>query len=92
MRVGRTEPYDFIKLDLLGPPRDSRVIQHHPDDFGRPLKNPYIDRRYVPEFKKGGLVKKTGVAFVHKGEFVLPVGVKPTKAQIKQVAKRKNRK
>lgn len=40
-------------------------------------------------FKKGGRVKKTGVALVHKGEFVLPVGVKPTKAQLKKVAKKR---
>jgi hypothetical protein len=43
-------------------------------------------------FKKGGRVKKTGKAMLHKGEFVLPVGVKPTKAQIKKVAMRKKRK
>lgn len=40
-------------------------------------------------FKNGGRVKKTGMALVHKGEFVLPVGVKPTKAQLKKVAKKR---
>jgi hypothetical protein len=39
-------------------------------------------------FKKGGRVKRTGKALVHKGEFVLPVGVAPTKAQKKAVKKR----
>jgi hypothetical protein len=41
----------------------------------------------IPYFKKGGAVKKTGAAYVHKGEYVLPAGVKPTKAQKAAVAK-----
>lgn len=40
-------------------------------------------------FKKGGKVKKTGPIYAHKGEYVLPKGVKPTKAQLKAVAKKK---
>jgi len=40
-------------------------------------------------FKHGGAVKRTGKALVHKGEYVLPVGVRPTKAQRSAVAKRK---
>ena len=40
-------------------------------------------------FKKGGRVKRTGKALVHKGEYVLPVGVAPTKAQKAKVAKKK---
>jgi hypothetical protein len=40
-------------------------------------------------YKKGGKVPKTGAALLHKGEFVLPVGVKPTKAQMNAVAKGK---
>lgn len=43
----------------------------------------------IPYFKTGGQVKKTGAAYVHKGEYVLPVGVKPTKAQKAAVAKMK---
>ena len=38
-------------------------------------------------YKNGGHVKKTGPALVHKGEFVLPAHVKPTKAQVEAVAK-----
>jgi hypothetical protein len=69
------------------------MLLQDPNDWKRHFTGPQRDfLRHPPGFKKGGLVKKTGVAFVHKGEFVLPVGVKPTKAQIKQVAKRKNRK
>ena len=45
-----------------------------------------------PMFKKGGKVKKTGLAVVHKGEYVLPKGVKPTKAQKARVAKKKAKK
>jgi hypothetical protein len=41
----------------------------------------------IPWFKKGGAVKKTGKAIVHKGEYVLPKSVKPTKAQKAAVAK-----
>jgi hypothetical protein len=37
-------------------------------------------------FKKGGRVKRTGPALVHKGEYVLPKGVKPTKSQKDKVA------
>ena len=40
-----------------------------------------------PYFKKGGKVKKTGLAMVHKNEYVLPSSVKPTKAQKDAVAK-----
>lgn len=43
-------------------------------------------------FKKGGRVKKTGPILAHKGEFILPKGVKPTKAQVQAVAKRHRRK
>ena len=49
----------------------------------------------IPMFKNGGTVKekkgKGKLAVVHGGEFVLPVGVKPTVAQKKEVAKRKAR-
>lgn len=41
-------------------------------------------------FKKGGpVMKKTQKALLHKGEYVLPKGVKPTKKQKKEVMKRK---
>ena len=45
----------------------------------------------LPFFKKGGKVNKTGLAVVHKGEYVLPANVKPTKAQKAVVAKNKRR-
>ena len=40
-------------------------------------------------FKKGGRVPRTGRALIHKGEYILPVGVAPTKAQKAKVAKGK---
>jgi uncharacterized membrane protein YebE (DUF533 family) len=43
-------------------------------------------------FKKGGRVKKTQVALVHAGEYVLPKGVKPTKGQVNKVNKGKMKK
>lgn len=27
---------------------------------------------YIPEYKKGGMVRKTGMALVHKGELIIP--------------------
>lgn len=43
-------------------------------------------------FKKGGRVKKTGAILAHKGEFVLPKGVAPTKTQLKKVMKKRKSK
>ena len=43
-------------------------------------------------FKKGGRVKKTGPILAHKGEFVLPKGVAPTKQQLKKVAMKHRKK
>ncbi len=46
----------------------------------------------IPVFKNGGRVKgkrgKGRIAQVHNGEYILPVGVAPTKAQKSAVAKR----
>jgi len=42
-------------------------------------------------YEKGGKVKKTGLANLHEGEFVLPKGVAPTVAQRRAVAKRQTR-
>lgn len=42
-------------------------------------------------FKKGGRVCKTGKILAHKGEFILPKGVAPTKKQIDKVRKRGGR-
>ena len=46
----------------------------------------------VVKYKKGGRVKCTCKAIVHKGEYILPKGVKPTKAQVKKVNAMKKRK
>lgn len=43
-------------------------------------------------YKKGGPVNKTKPALLHKGEYVLPKGVKPTKKQKRMVAKKRKRK
>ena len=42
-------------------------------------------------FKKGGRVRRNGKIIAHKGEFILPRGVKPTKKQIQKVRKRGGR-
>jgi hypothetical protein len=46
----------------------------------------------IPQFKKGGKVKKTGPIMAHKGEYVLPASVKPTKKQVSKVSKLRKRK
>ena len=51
---------------------------------------------FLSPYKNGGVVKgpKKGKAvqiIAHSGEYILPIGVKPTKAQKAQVAKRKKR-
>lgn len=43
-------------------------------------------------FKEGGRVPRDTKAILHKNEYVLPAGVKPTKAQIKAVNKGKAQK
>ena len=42
-------------------------------------------------YEKGGQVRKTGLANLHEGEFVLPKGVAPTPAQKRAVAKRQTK-
>ena len=52
-----------------------------------------LESTAIPVFRTGGVVKgkkgKARLAQVHGGEYVLPIGVKPTVAQKKAVAKRK---
>lgn len=43
-------------------------------------------------FKTGGRVKKNGKIYAHKGEFILPKGVKPTTHQVKVVRKNRRKK
>jgi len=43
-------------------------------------------------FKKGGRVRRNTRALLHKGEYVLPRGVNPTRSQVKMVKKRGGRK
>ena len=43
----------------------------------------------VKKLEDGGAVDKTEMALVHKGEYMLPKGVKPTPAQRRAVAKKK---
>ena len=57
--------------------------------------NGQIDRNLAgqsyPGYKTGGKVKKTGLALVHKSEYILPASIKPTKAQKAAVAKLKRK-
>ena len=43
--------------------------------LGRALNERAVGAVSMPSYKKGGKVKKTGKALVHKNEVVLPVGV-----------------
>ena len=45
--------------------------------------------KQVKKLEDGGAVDKTEMALVHKGEYMLPKGVKPTPAQRRAVAKKK---
>ena len=59
------------------------------DGFLKSLRGPSVD---LPKYKKGGKVKKTGLALVHKGERVLTKkqAAKPViKKAVKKVSKRK---
>jgi len=51
------------------------------------LAGPVINE--LMKLEEGGPVNKTQMALVHKGEFMLPKGVKPTQAQRRAVAKNK---
>ena len=62
-----------------------RVAEAALNDGRRNVQN----RKGIQSFKKGGRVPKTMVAKVHKGEFVLPVGVPPTPRQQKAVRRAK---
>lgn len=53
--------------------------------FGQPARLDNSDSTKMMSFKKGGKVKKTGVAKVHKGEHVIP------KHKVKKVKKILNR-
>jgi len=54
--------------------------------LGKEFLTPKLNK--IAGYKNGGKVPKTGIALVHAGEFVLPKGVAPTKAQKDAVAKR----
>ena len=44
------------------------------------------------KLETGGKVEKTQIAMVHKNEYMLPAGVKPTPAQVKKVNALKKKK
>jgi len=51
------------------------------------LAGPVINQ--LMKLEEGGPVNKTQMALVHKGEYMLPKGVKPTPAQRRAVVKKK---
>ena len=71
-----------LNKKLYGPPMQSSYPKLEPG-FGL-LKN-------YPAFKTGGIVKRTGLALIHKNEYILPKGIKPTKAQREKVNKLKKK-
>ena len=46
----------------------------------------------ILKLETGGKVDKTQIAMVHKNEYMLPAGVKPTPAQVKKVNALKKKK
>jgi hypothetical protein len=61
-----------------------------------PNSKAILDKLNLPPFKKGGRISgkkgKPKAIVAHGGEYILPVGVKPTKAQKAEVAKRHKKK
>ena len=66
---------------LYGPPMQSNY----------PLEPGFNLLKSYPAFKTGGIVKRTGLALIHKNEYILPKGIKPTKAQREKVNKLKKK-
>jgi hypothetical protein len=58
--------------------------------LGKEFLTPKLNK--VAGYKTGGKVPKTGLALIHKGEYVLPAHIKPTKAQMDAVNKGKRSK
>jgi hypothetical protein len=55
--------------------------------LGKEFLTPKLNK--IAGYKTGGKVPQTGLALIHKGEYVLPAGVAPTKTQIEAVARKK---
>lgn len=74
------EPISRVPSMMLPPstgssilPKQSRVVKEAWSEERKKKKSSSPDERTsIQEFKKGGLVKKTGVALVHRGELVIP--------------------
>ena len=79
----------MILGSIIGGSLGSAVGKHFGGDAGEKIGNVLgtVAGEALPWFKKGGAVKHTGIAKVHKGEYVLPKGEDPTKAQRAKVAK-----
>lgn len=69
--------------------RHTGIGEEQGGDIGKTIGSNILGQ-LIP-FKKGGKVKKTGAALVHKGEFILPKGVRPSTHQIALVRKRHKR-
>ena len=80
------------KYDCSNPPPNVRMACGRELTGPKLINSPRNWEMTLPAFKKGGRVKRTGKAIVHKGEYILPKGVKPTKAQVKKVNAMKKRK
>jgi len=68
--------FSALKQDKAGKEITARDPDKSPKsptpDYARELKSEYGDRKGLPSYKKGGLVRKTGLAKLHKGERVIP--------------------
>lgn len=79
-RNARVGPiWDQVPKTTLANNREALDHMHHFSMFVRELKSRKALEKYreehghpPPPFKNGGLVKKTGLALVHKGELVIP--------------------
>ena len=66
-------------------------LGHHKDEASRERAREHGGKvgQGILGFKKGGRVKKTGKALVHKKEFIVKSGIKVSKSQKMKVQKRK---
>lgn len=92
-------PRPIRRYDFSHPPKNIYIVPRNPvyDNIDKHIDEVLKAKKdslkpKLQAYKKGGRVKRTGKALVHKGEYILPRGVKPTKAQVKKIAAMKKRK
>lgn len=81
------DPGDSVKSD----PKTYAAYKNRVTNIGKQqsFDHTYIEGDSIPAYKKGGPVKKTGLAYVHKGEMVL-TAAQTKGAKARALNKKKN--